>query len=163
MESKIYKVGLGRLGNSISLSIAILVGVCLTGCGGGFDAEGSIRSANATNAQRLSTLYSMYARQHASKGPKDEEAFRKFVTNFSPKLLERLDVDPTQVDGLFTSERDGEPLKIIYGLKCGEYEDAKPVVFEQTGSDGKRMVAFTDPSYEEVEDQSRYDELLKME
>jgi len=101
-----------------------------------------------------------YGRQHKS-GPKDEETFREFVAGVSKKLLERIDVDPTQIDELFISERDGEPLKIRYGIKCGPFDDPQPVVFEQTGDDeGKRIVAWTSSTFEEVEEQARYDELL---
>ena len=48
------------------------------------------------------------------RGPKDEAEFKEFVRNFDPNKLSMMKIDPNNVDGLFTSERDGKPFKIRY-------------------------------------------------
>jgi hypothetical protein len=68
-------------------------------------------------------------------------------------------VDRNNIEGLFKSERDGEPFHVRYGLGGGP-STVFPVVFEQTGQNGKRLVSFTNGSVEET-DEARYRQLLE--
>lgn len=77
----------------------------------------------------------------------------------SPTRLERMQVDPNNIEGLFVSDRDGQPFVVRYGVNGG-LGAKDPVVFEAEGSGGMRQVGFTDGSVEEV-DSARYDQLLK--
>jgi hypothetical protein len=129
------------------------------GCGGGFDADQAVQDATATSAQRLSTVYVLYQQKHGGKGPRNEKAFRKFIPTLNPVILERTGIDADAVDDLFVSDRDGQPLKVKFGVVGNSRTPPKPVVFEEEGADGKRIVAFTGNKSEEVEDDSRYDEL----
>lgn len=145
-----------------TISVVGLVAIAfamLVGCGG-FDASTAIQDLNATNAQRLANLYAQHQRENRSAGPKDEAAFKAFIGKINPVLLKRIDVDPNQIDALFTSERDGEALEIRYGVKGNDMSDPKPVVFEKIGVDGIRLVAFTGQKVEQVSDDAEYQKLL---
>lgn len=139
----------------------VLAVIAMTGCGGGFDAESAMQEVNATNAQRLSNLYAQYCREHRGKGPKNEDAFKAFIRDMNPVLLERIDVDVNEIDELFKSERDGQALTIRYSVSSNDRSEPKPIVFESIGIDGKRLVAFTGQKVEEIDDESKYQQLLK--
>ena len=140
--------------------LAMVAVAMLVGCGG-FDANAAMKELSATNAQRLATLYVQHQSANRGAGPKDEARFRMFIENFSPGLLKRMDVDPTQLDALFISERDGEEYEIRYAVKGNAMSEPEPVIFEKTGVDGVRLVAFTGQKLEQVSDDTRYQELLE--
>ena len=148
-----------------SINTASVVGLfaiavaMLVGCGG-FNTSTAIQDANATNAQRLANLYAQHQRENKGAGPKDEARFRMYIEQVNPVLLERIDVDPNQIDALFTSERDGEVLEIRYGVKGNDMSEPEPVVFEKTGVEGVRLVAFTGQKVEQISDDAEYQSLL---
>jgi hypothetical protein len=122
-------------------------------------ADSRVAAMNDSNIRRLANLYNAFQVRKGMKGPKDEAEFKHFIQQeYSPEKLQRMQVDPQNVDALFTSERDGEPFVIRYGVSGG-LSTVDPVVFEQKGVGGKRQVAFTGGTVEEVDD-SRYDQLL---
>lgn len=143
----------------------LLLLVCVfslsSGCGRSFDAESAIKQVNATNAQKLVSLYQHHQRRHRGRGPKDEAAFRKFISETSTYLLDRIDVDPNSLDSLFVSERDAQPLTVRYGMKGSDRGPAIPTVFETEGLDGVRIVACTNMVTKEVTEDSEYQQLLK--
>jgi len=140
-----------------------LFGICVlnVGCGSSFDAESAIKEINSTNAQKLVSLYQHHQRRHRGKGPKDEAAFRKFISETSSYLLDRIDVDPNSLDSLFVSDRDGQPLTIRYGLQGSDRGPSVPTVFEAEGVEGVRLVACTNMITKEVTDDSEYQQLLE--
>ena len=151
MQSSIYtKSAVGLF----VIAVAILVGC------GGFDASTSIQDLNATNAQRLANLYVGHQQHNLGRGPKNEAEFKAYIKQVNPVLLERIGVDPNQVDALFTSDRDGEALEVRYGIKGFATSDPVPVVFEKTGVEGVRLVAFTRRDAEQVSDDAEYQKLL---
>ncbi len=130
----------------------------LVGCGGSVDPAEALARANETNLQRLTSLYWAYQVENDWKGPADEEAFKAFISGHGEKKLQRIGVDVNQIDGLFVNDRDGEPLKIRWGVPGNMMGSTEPVVFEATGVDGKRMVGFLNMQREEVE-AARYEAL----
>ena len=84
-----------------------------------------------------------------------------FIETINPGLLERVDVDPTQLDSLFISERDGEEFEIRFGVKGSDMSLPEAIIFEKTGVDGVRLVAFTGQKLEEISDDAEYQRLLK--
>ena len=148
----------GRFKSALIL-LACVVCCSLLGCGGGFDSQGALQKINATNAQRLSNLYWQYQNEHMGAGPKDEAEFRTYISNMNPRILTRVDIDPNSLDQLFTSERDSQPFTIRYAVKAGSPNDSQPIVFEQEGVDGSRVVAFTGSKVKEV-DEAEYQQLL---
>jgi hypothetical protein len=53
-------------------------------------------------------------------------------------------IDPNNIDASFVSQRDNEPLVIMYGQGVGKISgDSKQVIaHEKTGKSGKRLVVF---------------------
>ncbi len=103
----------------------------------------SVADYNKTNIQRLRNAYGLY-QTSKGRGPKDEEAFKEFLKTDKATAIRlgRMGVTQDMIDGIFISERDGQPFKIRWGL--GSSAD-HAVVFEAEGVDGKRMVAFYTP------------------
>lgn len=131
------------------------------GCGGATTPEAAMQAANDSNAKRLSNLYLMIQMKSAPKfeGPKDEAEFKATIKETPSETLSPMGVSASDVDSLFVSERDGEPFEIRYGLKGSPYGSSDPVIFEKTGVDGKRTVAFLNVSAREV-DADEYQQLL---
>ncbi len=115
--------------------------VTLAGCSSG---KKEVSDVYDSNIKKLYVAYQIFLSRHGGVGPKNEAEFKKFmVDNPTGKfLIERTGVDTTQIDDYFLSERDGEPFVINYGLK-GTADHA--AIFEATGVDGKRYVAFGIP------------------
>lgn len=125
------------------LCFIALVPFCLIGCGQG---KLDVKAAFSNNIRKVHVCYVKYMEAHNARGPKDEAEFKKFIHNNQQLLLmlKRIDVTPENLDDIFTSERDGEPFLIRYGLKGLQTSHA--IVFEKTGVDGKRFVAFGTPA-----------------
>ena len=70
-----------------------------------------------------------------------------------------LGADPNDIDSLFKSERDGEPFVYRFEVQGSPMGAVQPVVFESTGSGGKRMVGFTPAKPQEV-DEATYNDWL---
>ena len=70
-----------------------------------------------------------------------------------------MQVDPNNIDGLFVSDRDGQPFVVRYGVDGGLGAN-DPVVFEAAGAMGSGRSALPTATVEEV-DSARYDQLLK--
>ena len=140
---------------TISLLLILSSSLLLTGCGADNDPNSLVSRANKDNIQRLGNLYGSYQSRHGWVGPKDKETFVEFIQSFHESKLERMGVDPTDIEGLFLSPRDNEEFKIRYSVKGGMGASA-PVIFEVTGVDGLRKVAFTAMRNEEA-DTERYD------
>jgi hypothetical protein len=139
---------------------AFVLLVASAGCSTSSDPSGQVAAMNDSNIRRVANLYTAFQIRKGFAGPKDEAAFKQFIErDMSPKKLQLMQVDPAQVDNLFTSERDGKPFTVRYGVQGGIGVVAA-VVFEQQGKDGKRQVGFTGGTVEEVDD-ARYGQLLK--
>jgi len=127
----------------------------LVGCGGA-DNDTKLAEVNSTNIQRLANLYFTFQLTNDFRGPADEAAFKDFIRGFDSQKLARVGVDPNAIDALFTSERDGEPFKVRYGVKGSAMGSSEPVIFEALGVDGTRQVGFLNMTQREV-DQAEYD------
>jgi hypothetical protein len=109
------------------------------GCASDDGAE-RVLDFNDSNIKKIRNFYELYMDEHASVGPKNEATFKDYILNGRKAniLKKKLNIDDTDVDGLFIGERDDEPFKIRYGLKQPLNH---AIVFEATGVDGKRLVA----------------------
>ncbi len=136
----------------------VIVG-SLLGCGGNADPQNSLVKANETNLQRLANLYVAFQSEYNWVGPADEAKFKEFLSNFNPKKLTRIGIDPAGTDQLFISERDGKPFKIRYSVVGNMMGSGEPVIFEAEGVDGKRLVGFLNMSQREVDD-AEYESLF---
>jgi hypothetical protein len=137
------------------LVAAVVVG--LAGCRGDAARE-MIAANNDTNVKRLGTLYGFFQLRNEFRGPRDEDELRAFINAQDPARLALAGISPAAIDGLFTSERDRLPFRIRYGIDTRVRGPALPVVFEQTGRDGRRQVGFTGGTVDEV-DAATYESL----
>ena len=87
-----------------------------------------------------------------------EKMFKDFIARVDPAVLEQMGVSRADLDQLFVSERDLQPLRVVYGMKKSSVKQAqfgKPedrssqhgpekvsVVRESDGIDGKVLVGF---------------------
>ena len=134
----------------------LIVLAAMTGCSN--STANKVAAMNDTNIKRVCHLYAAYQSRHGWAGPKDEEGFRRFVTqDMEEEKLAMMGVDPSKFDAVMTSERDGKPFKVKYGIRGGPGAKVA-IVFEEEGKGGARQVAFTNGIVEDVED-SRYGEL----
>lgn len=134
----------------------------LTGCGDQNSAMlNELKDRNSTNVARVSSLYKLYTYRHNSKGPDDREELIAFVNSGDvDKNLERIGVPKENPENLFISERDGQPLKVRWGLKIRP-DEVTPIAFESVGVDGVRLVAAD--TVLEVATDEEYDKLWEGE
>jgi hypothetical protein len=135
-----------------------LFAVLVAGCSNSNNAESALASANGSNLQRLANLYLAYQSEHEWRGPQDEAAFKNFLHGIKPATLERIGIDPSQIDALFISERDGQPFKVRYGVPGNVMGSSEPVIFEANGDGTHRQVGFLNMTQREV-DAAEYDAL----
>lgn len=145
----------------LALAFAVFVGMCTTGCGTGDAVGDAVKAANTNNVSRIANIYGMYQmRTDGYKGPKNEDEFKAFMRDpANAEQVAKMGVD--DVDALFTSERDGEPIKVRWNVKGSSRGCYEPVAFETTGADGARLVGFCNGTQEEVSDDATYDDMFK--
>ncbi len=115
------------------------------------------REANKTNVAKVRTCYELFATRNDERGPKSQQELVDFLKGGTvDKNLKRLGLSVDEIDDIFVSERDGEPIKVKWGQRVN-FDNPQPVAFETTGVDGVRLVAATEIL--EVETDERYQEL----
>lgn len=133
-------------------TVLLLSGIAVcAGCGSGDPqaaAKAVVRRYNDTNGKRLANFYGQYQSEFLA-GPKDEETLRNYVAGKSAEALEEMGVTADRMDGLFVSERDGQPFFIRYGMQRPR-GGRQAIVFETLGVGGKALVVFSGPMEVEV-------------
>jgi hypothetical protein len=138
------------------LAISILT-LTIAGCGGD-NVDALYSEAYGSNIKALSNLYCIYQGRHRQVGPRDEGALKKFIAELPADYLKKIDIDPAKIDGLFSSDRDGKPFNVRWGLRFAIPQDPLPIVFESEGVDGVYQVGFSSFIVKEV-GQQEYDDL----
>lgn len=130
------------------LAAALLVS---TGC----NAQ-QARHAYSPTESRLSMLglrYGLYTGQHKGKPPTKLEELRTYVTNsIKPEQLAAFGA--SNADDLFVSARDGEAFTLVAMSRLPPPSASGQhavVLYETTGQDGKRFVAFLGGGVQEVD------------
>ena len=145
--------------NAFCLCCVALVAV---GCGEGDFAKDAVADANKNNVQRVANCYMFF--QMSSKGyrgPANLEEFKTFLANpDNAQNLELMGADPSNIDAMFISERDNEPIKVRFSVVGSARGCNEPVAFETTGVDGVRLVGFTTSKVKEVSDAAEYDQMF---
>jgi hypothetical protein len=135
--------------------VVLLFVVAMVGCSSD-NTTTRVAELNSANIQKVANLYMAY-QQHHGPGPKDAAALKEFITRengLSPHRLELMHIDPSNLDQIFTSERDHKPFKIKPSV-VPQFPARSAVVFEDTGVDNKRMVGFNNSDVLEV-DEAKY-------
>lgn len=138
-----------------SCALAVVVG-----CGDSQLGQ-KIKSNNQSTHQILTNCYRLYATFNDRNGPPDEQTFKEFLKTHEgiERNLELMGLSRDLVDEYFISDRDSEPLIVLYGNQIAPGSN-DPLVLEQTGVDGSRAVSLTSKTIE-VEKEDDYQELLK--
>jgi hypothetical protein len=138
--------------NRVQQATAALLLLVVAGCGG------QTLAPSATEGRRIGAIVTTHNMMERATGrlPPNEQEFKKFIAENGSQSLERAGV--TAVDELFVSDRDGQPLVVIYG-KYPAGMNAKVVVYEENGADGKRFVGYNSGAVELVDD-ARFNELV---
>jgi len=121
-----------------------------SGCGGGGNSE--VRKQGFSHVRLLTSLHTRVT-STLGRYPKDEAEFKAALAqnNLSPEALK-----VNSIDELFISERDGQPLVVVYGQPPAGTD---VVVYEQTGVDGLRQIGRRIGIIEEV-DAARFAEIV---
>ena len=107
--------------------IAIMISL---GCGGGPNADKMFADRFDTKIKKLAVLYSTFQARNNWTGPADDAEFRTYIDSVSETRLGRLNITKSEVDGLFQSERDGQPYRIRWSMVGGNGVPPKPILFE---------------------------------
>jgi hypothetical protein len=133
----------------VALGVVALAGG-LAGCSGDPTAK-EVAALNKSNIQRVANLYTAFQTYKGGRGPKSEAEFKEFITAFDADKLKMMGVNSGDLGALFTSERDGKPFKVRYGVGGGR-GSVDAVVFEQDGVGGTKQVGFTTGKVEDLDD-----------
>lgn len=133
-----------------------------SGCGEDQVVKG-FKNVNDNNIKKVANSYRMFASVNNYTGPKDEQELKNFILTDErvPPRLGLTSIDAETVDAFFTSEVDGEPFTIRYGLQLNPDVDLSPVVFEKTGENGMRRVGLASSDIVKVDNDKRYENMLK--
>ncbi|QDT75518.1 hypothetical protein [Lacipirellula limnantheis] len=123
-----------------TLCLALAVSAA-AGCGG---SDSEVRKQGFSHVRLLTSLHTRVT-SSLGRYPKDEAEFKAALVqdNVSPEALK-----VNSIDDLFISERDGQPLVVVYGQPPA---GSDLVVYEQTGVNGMRQVGHRIGVIEEVD------------
>lgn len=138
--------------------VLILLLVFFVGCGGGPNPEKMFADRLDEKVKRLAFLYGTFQAGNKYVGPADEKEFRNYIDGMSETRLNRLQIDKSEINELFKSERDGKPYRIRWAMVGGNGVPAKPILFETDGVEGKYIVGFTNGTSQEFS-KTDYDKL----
>jgi len=133
----------------IALGLGMTLIALAAGCG-------SDSALNSPTAQRMSGLANAYL-DHivgANGPPANETAFKKHLRGLRASVQYDYKIDPNNIDASFVSDRDKEPLVVMYGTGPGKISgDSKKVIaYEKTGKNGKRLVVFASTKVDLVDE-----------
>jgi len=97
--------------------------------------------------EKVAKWYQNYRAGNRNRPPANEKQFEAYI---SDRLQAR--GDPTDVDQLLTSPRDGQRYVVRYGKPNSKSMDRNVAVHEKEGYDGKKLVGFELGYAKEVDD-----------
>lgn len=119
-----------------TLALRLVVLTCLLlGCGGGNAAKSD---PSKSNLAAFSTLYARFRIANRGQNPKNENELRSFIESKGSTVLEAAGLS---VDDVFVSNRDNEPIVVVYGDKPLICDGQEVIAYESTSLDGERLVA----------------------
>lgn len=137
---------------------------CLGGCGGSQDAD-YVKASNDTNIKKVANAYHLYASRSRYTGPSSKEELINFLKNNEKiqKNLELMGLDREKIEEYFISENDGKEFTFRWGVFIDPdlERTREPLVFEQEGKNGVRLVMLSNRKILEVSSEQQYQNLLK--
>jgi hypothetical protein len=129
--------------------------VAAPGCG-----SDGLDSPTAVRLKALANFYLDCAVAQNGRGPANEQALRKHLRIQPDFILKTNGIEPSAIDSLFSSERDGEPFVVLYGVQISRISgtSAPLIAHEKTGKNGKRLAVCANGKVE-VADEARLKEL----
>jgi hypothetical protein len=88
----------------------------------------------------MAGLYADFLRQNSGRAPRDPDEFRSFIGEHGASRLKAAGV--SDIDALFSSTRDGQPLVIFYEADRSPLATQGIIGHEAVGIDGFRTVAY---------------------
>jgi hypothetical protein len=143
------------------IASAVLGAALVSAAGCGAD---ELDSPTAAKLRAVGNMYLDHAVAKNGAGPSAEAQFKAYVRGKPDQVLQPVGIDRNDIDGLFRSDRDGEPFVVLYGKKIAGVSgtDAPLVAHEKAGKAGRRLVVFANAKVE-LADESRLKELLAKE
>jgi hypothetical protein len=138
--------------NCLTVLTAILF-TFQTGCGSGTSATVDLKN---THIATISGLYAQYQARNRGRFPKNDADFKKYINEQAKGTLDLMGL--ASADELLTSERDRQPIKVLYGKHGMTPDMIEVIAYEETGNNGLRLVAFRGGGYDEF-DQERFDKI----
>jgi hypothetical protein len=123
------------------LFLATVFVACEAGC----NLRQNSKNSAPNHVGAVTALYEL-SKSKLGHAPSDEKEFKKAMQTVSVKP-QNFKVD--SFDELLVSERDGQPLTVVYGPAAA---NSNFIVSEQTGVNGKRMVGLRTGIVEEMDD-----------
>ena len=124
----------------------------LTGCSGHAASAGGADP----NLTVLTKIYVDHMNAHQGSPPKDVAAFKAYIRQHGAHRLKGVDMN--ELDVLFVSTRDNQPLVFIYGINADPRRRSSVIGYEQSAVDGKRTVGYRHGTPELIDD-ARFTEL----
>ena len=141
---------------------AVMLIASSIGCGSGDMVGAAVDAANKNNVARVANVYGMFQVRNAKNGymgPKDEAELKEFMRDpANSETIEKMGIE--DVDAVFISERDDEPIKIRWGVQGSSRGCYEAVAFETTGTDSGRLVGSCNGTQEEIDDETTYNEMF---
>lgn len=149
---------------TIQMALALATVGFAIGCGSSDHSE-FVRASNDSNIKKAASLYQLYASRSGYVGPKSKEELLSFLTT-NDKIAKNLDlmgIDRDNIESYFVSENDDEEFHFRWGVFVNpDLERAsQPVVFENKGKDGVRLVMLSNRRILEVTSKEKYELLLR--
>ena len=166
---KFFKLAMvDRLMNFVRLkqSLVLLSVCCCIGCGSADQRNADfVAASNNQNIKKVTSLYQLYATRTDYTGPKSKEELIEFVNSNQSiaENLELLGIDREKINEYFISENDGQEFDVRWEVWINPDSERtkEPLVFEREGKDGVRLVMLSNRNILEVEDDAKYQKLLK--
>lgn len=120
---------------SLVRPLFVLFTLAWVGCGGS-GSGGSSTRVDLQSVRARSDMYSGYLASHKSQPPKDEAAFRQFLTSEQA----RLEKAGLTVDEMFVSPRSSEPMTWVYAKRPPNAGGITVYAYESNPVDGQRLL-----------------------
>jgi len=125
------------------------VAIAASGCGG----DDALNSPTALKMKGLANAY-LDKVVGAGGAPADEASLKKHMQGLRASVQYDCNIDPNNIESSFISQRDNEPLVVIYGQGVNNISghSKQVIAHEKTGKNGKRLVVFVSTKVDVVDE-----------